>query len=197
MWKEVIFYSLKNNGVTVAAGKSVEGGVIGDDGKFYSNKLSDEFKRLEYKTFISEKTENKILRGELNSKKIVIGGHSPEINDMSTKYWIKETIKINPDGTRVVRYKKIFPDGTSSKLKKSIIFPETWSDTDIINSIKQIGDTEAIGVRVRDQTTIHRGTVNGVQIEVMKIGSYTTSGYPTGGYPMDLIKNDFIPIIFE
>ncbi len=87
--------------------------------------------------------------------------------------------------------------GTSSKLKKSTIFPETWSDTDIINSINQIGDTEAIGVRMRDQTTLHRGTVNGVQIEVMKIGSYTTSGYPTGGYPMDLIKNDFIPIIFE
>ena len=68
---------------------------------------------------------------------------------------------------------------------------------DIIKSIKQIGDTQAIGVRLRDQTTLYRRTINGVQIEVMKIGSYTTSGYPTGGHPMDLIKNDFVPIIFE
>ena len=67
--EEMILYGLRNNGTTVAAGKSVEGGVIGDDGRFYTNELSNEFKRLEYKTFISEKAENKILRGELNSKK--------------------------------------------------------------------------------------------------------------------------------
>jgi hypothetical protein len=32
-----------------------------------------------------------------------------------------------------------------------------------------------------DGTTLHRGVVNGVQVEVMKIGDAVTSGYPTGG----------------
>ncbi|ACZ07291.1 Uncharacterised protein [Sebaldella termitidis] len=39
--EEMILYGLRNNGATVAAGKSVEGGVIGDDGRFYTA-LDDE-----------------------------------------------------------------------------------------------------------------------------------------------------------
>ncbi len=155
--EEMILYGLRNNGATVAAGKSVEGGVIGDDGRFYTNELSDEFKRLEYKTFISEKAENKILRGELNSKKRIIGGHSSEINGVTTEYLLEETVKINSDGT-------------ASKIKTSTLFPETWSDADIINSVKQIGDTPAIGIRMEDKATIHLGRVNNVEIVVIKIG---------------------------
>ena len=54
---------------------------------------------------------------------------------------LEETVKINSDGTRVVKYKKILPNGTASKIKTSTLFPETRSDADIINSVKQIGDT--------------------------------------------------------
>ena len=196
--EEMILYGLRNRGATVAAGQAVEGGVMGDDGRFYTDKLSDEFKRLEYKTYISEKGENKILFGEPKPRKLneIIGGHSPEINNANPNYKIKEVI-VNPDGTKAIKFEKVLPNGELYKAKKSTVFPETWSNEDVINSIKQVGDTQAVGVRLRDQTTIHLGEINGVQVEVMKIGGYTTSGYPTGGKPMDLGRNGFTPIIFE
>ncbi|ACZ07313.1 hypothetical protein Sterm_0432 [Sebaldella termitidis ATCC 33386] len=36
-----------------------------------------------------------------------------------------------------------------------------------------------------------------VEIVVIKIGSYATSGYPTGGIPVNLVRERFTPIIFE
>ena len=92
-----------------------------------------------------------------NSKKRIIGGHSSEINGVTTEYLLEETVKINSDGT-------------ASKIKTSTLFPETWSDADIINSVKQIGDTPAIGIRMEDKATIHLGRVNNVEIVVIKIG---------------------------
>lgn len=94
-------------------------------------------------------------------------------------------ISNNPDGTTVVKHVKGFPDGGASKIKsRSILFPDTWLDSSIIDSIKVVGDTSPIAIRESDGSTLHRATVNGVQIEVMKIGSDVTAGYPTGGGAM-------------
>lgn len=72
-------------------------------------------------------------------------------------------------------------DGNLSKIKKSTIFPDSWSNDEIIKNIKIVGDSKSIGVRASDGATLHRGVINGVQIEVIKIGDNVVSGYPTGG----------------
>lgn len=107
-------------------------------------------------------------------------GHSSEINNTNPNFAV-ESIDVNPDGTAKIKYIKQFPDGNISKIKTSTIFPETWSDSKIIGSIKEVGSGDAIGYRVRDGATIYRSTIDGVQIEVIKIGDSVVSGYPTGG----------------
>ena len=74
-----------------------------------------------------------------------------------------------------------YSDGNISKIKSSTLFPDDWSNDSIIESIKTVGSTDPIGVRSTDGATLHRGIVNGVQIEVIKIGHDVVSGYPTGG----------------
>ncbi|WP_310552060.1 EndoU domain-containing protein [Paenibacillus glufosinatiresistens] len=46
-------------------------------------------------------------------------------------------------------------------MKTSTLFPDTWSDSQIVSGIKDIGDTASVGVRASDGATLHRGTVNG------------------------------------
>lgn len=72
-----------------------------------------------------------------------------------------------------------FSDGNLAKIKTSTIFPDSWSNENILNSIRTVGDSPAIGIR--DASTLHRGIVNGVEIDVIKIGDNVISGYPTGG----------------
>ncbi len=136
------------------------------------------------KTIISPEIEKKILEGQRKEKpkNEVIGGHSPNIVNNDNPDFAVEIIRVNPDGTTVVKYVKGFPDGSVSKIKnKNTLFPDTWSDLSIIDSVKTVGDTPPIAFRERDGSTLHRATVNGVQIEVIKIGSDVTAGYPTGG----------------
>ena len=132
-------------------------------------------------TIITPQMKSKILEGErVQGTNRVIGGHSPKINNTNPDF-ATEIISINTDGTSKIKFIKQFSDGNISKIKNSTIFPNTWSDNKIIKSIKKVGDGNPIGHRARDGTNIYRDTVDGVQIEVIKIGKDVISGYPTGG----------------
>lgn len=91
-----------------------------------------------------------------------------------------EEISVNPDGTKNIKFVKDFQDGNISKNKKSTIFPASWSDSKIINAIKKVGDSRVLSVRVRDGATWHRQIIDGVEIDVIKLGNSVISGYPTG-----------------
>ena len=90
---------------------------------------------------------------------------------------------MNADGTRTVKYTTQFEDGNLSKIKISTLFPESWSDKSIVYSVNKIGNTKPIGVRPSTGETLYRGTVNGVEIKVIKKGNDITAGYPVGGKP--------------
>ena len=130
--------------------------------------------------------EEKILLGQrvINGNDVptnrVRGGHSPEINNSNANYAV-EVLQSNSDGTQVIKFLTQFPDGNLSKIKKSTVFPTNWDDADILNAIKQIGNTDPLVMRINDRSSLHRGVVNGVEIEVIKIGDNVTSAYPTGG----------------
>lgn len=132
-------------------------------------------------TIINKEMEEKILEGQrVNpAKNTVIGGHSPKINNDNELFAVEE-LSLNADGTKNVKYIKAFPDGNVSKIKKSTIFPDTWSDADIIEAVKVTGDSPVLATRARDGATFHRQIINGVEIDVIKIGNNVTSGYPTG-----------------
>jgi filamentous hemagglutinin len=134
-------------------------------------------------TKLNPEIETKILAGQrIDGSNKIIGGHSPNINDANPKYAV-ETIKVNADGTRTVKYTTQFEDGKLSKIKTSTLFPEGWSDKIIIDSINKIGNAPAIGQRATTGETLHRGSVNGVEIDVIKKGNEITAGYPVGGKP--------------
>lgn len=139
------------------------------------------------KSTISFEMEAKILEGQrIKGKNRIIGGHSSFITDENVLFAV-ENHGTNADGTSKVKYIKQFPDGNMSTIKSSTLFPTTWSDSKIINAIKSVGNTPAIGQRPSDGATLHRITIDGVQIEVIKIGDVITSGYPTGGNAIKLL----------
>ncbi|WP_201262226.1 EndoU domain-containing protein [Lysinibacillus mangiferihumi] len=109
----------------------------------------------------------------------MIGWHSSNINNSHSNY-ATEAIKINHDGTKDIKNITQFPDGNLSKIKNSTIFPEGWSDIKILDSITDIGNSPPISIRGRDGATFHRGIIDGVEIDVIKIGDTVVSGYPTG-----------------
>ncbi|EMU55305.1 MULTISPECIES: EndoU domain-containing protein [Clostridium] len=125
--------------------------------------------------------EKKILEGQRKSptKNEVIGGHSSDINNNNSNFAVEE-ISINPDGTKNISFTKDLQDGNISKLKKSTVFPDSWNDSKIIDSIREVGDSPTILVRQRDGATWHRQIVDGVEIDVIKIVDDVISGYPTG-----------------
>ena len=136
---------------------------------------------------ISDDMGQKILYGarKAEGKNALIGGHSAKLLDNPNV--ASEILRSNPDGTKFVQFTTQFADGSLSKLKKSTLFPESWTDDAILQAVKQVGETPSIGKRVSDGVTLHRGFVNGVQVEVMKVGDAVTSGYPTGGVITDLL----------
>ncbi|MFK4345146.1 MULTISPECIES: EndoU domain-containing protein [unclassified Paenibacillus] len=131
-------------------------------------------------TIIDDAMKEKILFGQrkFSNKNDIIGGHSPKINNGNPNYAVEEMV-VNTDGTRRVKYTTQFPDGNLSKIKTSTLFPNTWSDDAIINAIKKVADSPSIGTR--DGITLHRSTINGIEIEVMKNGNKVISGFSTGG----------------
>ncbi|WP_227503184.1 EndoU domain-containing protein [Moraxella bovoculi] len=70
------------------------------------------------------------------------------------------------------------------------LFPEDWSDEKIINATIQVGNTRSIATRPRDNATLHQFQIDGINIEVIKIGDNVTSSYPCGNNCTSL--EDFI-----
>ena len=132
-------------------------------------------------TKISAEMEKKILEGKRKApnKNEVIGGHSSNINN-TNDIFATEEVSVNPDGTKNIKFIKNLKDGNISKIKKSTIFPDSWSESKIISSIKEVGDSPVISVRERDGATWHRQIIDGVEIDVIKINEDVVSGYPTG-----------------
>ncbi|MGG2016434.1 EndoU domain-containing protein [Bacillus sp. S10(2024)] len=83
------------------------------------------------------------------------------------------------NGTKDIKYTNQFPDGKLAKIKNSTIFPNGWSDPKMLDSITDICNSSPIGIRGRDGATFHRGIIDGVEIDVIKIGNNVVSGYPT------------------
>lgn len=132
-------------------------------------------------TKISPEMKEKILEGQRKnpSKNEVIGGHSSQINNENSKFAV-EVLSENMDGTKNIKYIKDFQDGSISKIEKSTIFPDSWSESKIITSIEQVGNSPTIATRTRDGATFHRGIIDRVEIDVIKIGDNVVSGYSTG-----------------
>lgn len=137
---------------------------------------------------ITPEMEKKILFGQRKNpaKNELIGGHSPDINNANPNY-VVEVLQVNSDGTQKVKFVTQYEDGNLCNIKTSTLFPEGWSNDKIINSIKVVGDSAPIGVRASDGAMLYRGIVDGVQIEVIKIGDKVISGYPTGGLKTELL----------
>ena len=140
------------------------------------------------KTIITPEMEEKILLGQRKNpaKNELIGDHSPNINNANPNYAV-EVLQTNPDGTQKIKFVTQYDDGNLSNIKTSTIFPDSWSDDKIIESIKAVGDSSPIGVRTSDGAMLYRETIDGVQIEVIKIGDTVTSGYPTGSVKTGLL----------
>ncbi|WP_236671997.1 EndoU domain-containing protein, partial [Enterococcus sp. BWB1-3] len=160
----------------------------GDDLAISASKHGDEAasagkKASGAKSTLTPEMKAKILEGQRKGTSNGInGGHSPNINNANPNF-ATETIKVNPDGTKVIKYTKQFPDGNISKIKTSTVFPDGWSDKNIIDSIHEVSNSNAIGQRSIDGLTLHRGKINGVEIDVIKKGNEIISGYPVGGKP--------------
>ncbi|CAM4447282.1 EndoU domain-containing protein [Paenibacillus tarimensis] len=105
-------------------------------------------------------------------------GYDP-INNANDNFAV-EVLSTNADGTKNVVFTKQFPDGNISKLKKSTLFPDSWTEEQIFKNVTDVGNTPAISTRLRDGATWHRATIDGVEIDVIKVGDDVTSGYPTG-----------------
>lgn len=173
----------KNIDAAVDAGKAADNVADASDTTKNLGKAAEQAEIMVSKNSdISADMEKKILEGKRvkeNGSRI-IGGHSPDINDTNPNYAV-EVIKKNADGTSEIQYIKQFEDGTLSSVKKSTIFPDTWSDSKIMDSIKKVGATDPIGYRAHDGATLYRTVIDGIEIEVIKIGEKVTSAYPTGG----------------
>lgn len=133
-------------------------------------------------TNISCAMGKKIVEGEITpgTTREIRGGHSGRIVNNKNPKFAVEVLATNPNGTKQVRFYKDLGGGVLSKPKKSTLFPETWSDRKIMAAAKQVGDTPGTPPRPSDGTTFHKGVVDGVEVEVLKIGDNVTSVYPTG-----------------
>ena len=157
-------------------------GLAGYSGaKGFKNRVKTPKKASGANSIITPEMEEKILWGQRKNltKNEIIGGHSSSINNNHPNF-ATETIKINPDVTKDIKIVTQFPDGNLSKIKNSTVFPNGWSDTKILDSIKDVGNSPIISVRGRDGATWHRAIVDGVEIDVIKLGDNIVSGYPTG-----------------
>ena len=132
------------------------------------------------KILYGERVPNPNSPGGLSNE--LIGAHSAKIKNRSD--FEVDIVSNNADGTTTVKLIKEFPDGQLSKLKKSTLAPDSWSDDKIIDTTNQVASTPPVATRKRDSATLHRQIVDGVEWEVIKDASGNiTSSYPTGGTP--------------
>ena len=133
---------------------------------------------------VSDEMAEKILYGQRQFNKIgnpsnrITGAHSGEI--LRHDDFASELIGINSDGTKNVKLIKQFSDGGISRIKNSTLFPESWSDEKIISATIQVGNTKSMATRPRDNATLHQFQIDGINIEVIKIGDNVISSYPCG-----------------
>jgi filamentous hemagglutinin len=99
-----------------------------------------------------------------------------------------QVISTNPDGTQNVKFITQLPSGDVSNIKNSTLFPSTWNNSQVIDAILHVGNTTPLATRASDGASLFQGTVNGVQVEVIKIGNIVTSGYPCGRGCIDPTK---------
>lgn len=50
----------------------------------------------------------------------------------------------------------------------------------LLTALKKVGNSPVVLVRQSDGATWHRQIIDGVEIDVIKIGDYVISAYPTG-----------------
>ncbi len=137
------------------------------------------------RSVISPAMEEKILFGQRgtnnqgNPNNRLTGAHSGEISNDHPEFAV-EVLSENPDGTRNVKLVKGFNDGNISRLKSSTLFPEGWTRQQTLDAVQHVGDSPPLALRPSDNATLHQGIVNGVEIEVIKVGDNVTAGYPTG-----------------
>ena len=136
------------------------------------------------KTIITKDIEDKILLGQRvinadgSKSNRLIGAHSGEINNANPKFAVEE-LSANTDGTRTVKLLTQFDDGNLSRIKTSTLFPDGWTSSQIIEAVKLTGDTTRIAIRP-DGATLHQTLINGIKVEVIKIGNKVTAAYPCG-----------------
>ncbi|MBU2713956.1 EndoU domain-containing protein, partial [Zooshikella harenae] len=134
---------------------------------------------------ISAQSKQKVLYGEQAVKNgrldnRVKGVHSAKILDHPD--FSVETLKTNPDGTIDVKFTKQLPNGNASKLKASTLFPKSWDEDKIFDAAKSVGNTRPIATSVSGKT-LHRGTIDGVKMDVMKQGDDVIAAFPCGNKP--------------
>jgi len=137
-------------------------------------------------TVIKPNIEEHILLGHRKAltgknKKNFVGGHSPTIkNDPDFSF---ESITANADGSHgIKKIRRTLSDGTVLKKSFTTLFPDKWSSQKILDSITEVASFgKPLVTRTRDNSTLIRGRVDGVDIEVIKIGKEVQSGFPTGG----------------
>ena len=169
--------SVSNGPVAMRGGRSV--GKADAEVEFVGPQMPD--------TYVSPEMQEKILwgmrqlRADGTPSNGLIGAHSGEIGNYLPDYAV-EVLRNNADGTSSVKLVKQFDDGNVSRIKSSTLFPSTWSEADVLGAIQTVGAPgNAVASRLSDGSTLYQGTVNGVNIEVIKIGGRVTAAYPTGG----------------
>ncbi|MBN0989738.1 EndoU domain-containing protein [Amphritea pacifica] len=137
------------------------------------------------KTIVSSEMEEKILYGQRalngqgNPSNRLIGAHSGQISNANERFAL-ETLSVNADGTRNVKLITQFEDGNVSRIKSSTLFPESWSDADVMSAVNHTGSTTPLAIRASDGASLYQSTVNGVKVEVIKVGDNVTAAYPCG-----------------
>jgi hypothetical protein len=136
-------------------------------------------------TVISPDMVSKILYGQRtvnnqgNPTNRLIGAHSSNINNANPNFAV-ETVSVNADGTRNVRLITQFSDGNISRIKNSTLFPESWSDTDVVAAVTQTGNGPPLATRESDGASLYQSMINGVKVEVIKVNNNVIAGYPCG-----------------
>lgn len=129
--------------------------------------------------------ESKILHGQRtvnqqgNQSNKIIGAHGGQISNNHPLYAV-ETIETYADGSRKAKLITQFPDGNTSRIKTSTLFPEGWSDSKTISAVQDTGNSRPVATRAPDGASLHQSTVDGVKVEVIKVGDNVTAGYPCG-----------------
>jgi Bacterial EndoU nuclease len=137
------------------------------------------------RTVVSAEMEKKILYGQRvmnpdgTPTNRLVGAHGGKISNANPNYAV-EVLSTNADGTRNAKLITQYSDGKLSKIKSSTLFPETWTDAQAIGAIVKTGDGTAIATRASDGAALYQSTINGVKVEVIKVGNNVTAGYPAG-----------------